>query len=106
MEALEENFETHEEKINQLVYGHTKNDFDDDEEEEKDEDDMEESGEEFHHDDAMDTDKTSEVEEDPSNLERAWKMLELAKNIYSKMTSNHSEPSSQAENTRKLCDTL
>merc|ERR1712202_13105 len=105
MEALEENFETHEEKINQLVYGHTKNDFDDDEEEE-DEDDMEESGEESHHDDAMDTDKTSEVEEDPSNLERAWEMLELAKNIYSKMTSNHSEPSSQAENTRKLCDTL
>merc|ERR1719186_2060870 len=105
MEALEENFETHEEKINQLVYGHTKNDFDDDEEEEDDEDDMEES-EESHHDDAMDTDKTSEVEEDPSNLERAWEMLELAKNIYSKMTSNHSEPSSQAVNIRKLCDTL
>merc|ERR1712112_725165 len=103
MEALEENFETHEEKINQLVYGHTKNDFDD--EEEEDEDDMEE-GEESHHDDAMDTDKTSEVEEDPSNLERAWEMLELAKNIYSKMTSNRSEPSSQAVNTRKLCDTL
>merc|ERR1712114_161948 len=100
MEALEENFETHEEKINQLVYGHTKNDFDDD-----DEEDMEEI-EESHHDDAMDTGKTSEVEEDPSNLERAWEMLELAKNIYSKMTSNHSEPSSQAENTRKLCDTL
>merc|ERR1712202_112649 len=104
MEALEENFETHEEKINQLVYGHTKNDFDD-EEEEDDEDDMEES-EESHQDDGMDTDKTSEVEEDPSNLERAWEMLELAKNIYSKMTSNHSEPSSQAESTRKLCDTL
>merc|ERR1712112_410795 len=104
MEALEENFETHEEKINQLVYGHTKNDFDDVEEDE-DEDDMEES-EESHHDDVMDTDKPSEVEEDPSNLERAWEMLELAKNIYSKMTSNHSEPSSQAENTRKLCDTL
>merc|ERR1712202_125686 len=51
MEALEENFETHEEKINQLVYGHTKNDFDDDEEEEEeDEDDMKEI-EESHHDD-------------------------------------------------------
>merc|ERR1719186_81449 len=70
MEALQENFETHEEKINQLVYGHTKNDFDDEEEEDEDDkDDMEES-EESHHDDAMDTDKTSEVEEDPSNLEQ------------------------------------
>merc|ERR1712112_310245 len=28
MEALEENFETHQEKINELVYGHTKNDYD------------------------------------------------------------------------------
>merc|ERR1712114_25315 len=98
MEALEENFETHEEKIDQLVYGHTKNDFDD--EEEEDEDDMEES-EESPHDDAMDTDKTSEVEEDPSNLERAWEMLELAKNIYSRMAST-----SHADSISRLCDTL
>merc|ERR1712114_71337 len=34
----------------------------------------EEEKEESHHEDAMDTDKTSEIEEDPSNLERAWEM--------------------------------
>merc|ERR1719402_329955 len=55
----------------------------------------------------MDTDKpTEKIDEDPSNLERAWEVLELAKNIYSKMTSNPAEATSQAENIRKLCDTL
>merc|ERR550519_1433421 len=84
---------------------HTKNDFDDDEEDEY-EDDMDEQ-EETQDDDAMDTDKSTEkIDEDPSNLERAWEVLELAKNIYSKMISNPAEATSQAENIRKLCDTL
>merc|ERR1719319_1783867 len=103
MEALEENFEIHEEKINELVSGHSKVDCEEDYSE--DEDYMEDEEVVHHdHDDAMDTDKPSEEksmeDEDPSNLERAWEILELAKNIYSKKAST------STENTRKLCDTL
>jgi len=106
MEALEENFEIHEEKINELVSGHSKVDCEEDSSE--DEDDMEDE-EEVHHD-AMETDKPSEEksmeDEDPSNLERAWEILELAKNIYSKLAATPTAPNSQADNIRKLCDTL
>jgi len=104
MEALEENFEIHEEKINELVSGHSKVDCEEDSSE--DEDDMDDEEVHVHHDDAMETDKPSEEksmeDEDPSNLERAWEILELAKNIYSKMAST----STHADNIRKLCDTL
>ena len=102
MEALEENFETHEEKINELVNGHTKNDFD--EEEVYDSVDEMEDAEETQ-DEVMETDKQSE-EDDPSNLERAWEMLELSKHIYSRMAGTPTAPNSQIENIKKLCDTL
>merc|ERR1712112_312471 len=100
MEALEENFEIHEEKISELLSGHTKRDCED----EEDEDDMEDEEEETRHDEeAMETEMTAgekNVEdEDPSNLERAWEMLELARSIYSRMASIPT-------NIRKLCDTL
>merc|ERR1712096_83671 len=99
MEALEENFEIHEEKISVLLSGHTKRDCDD----EEDEDDMEDEEETHHDEEAMETDKPAGEknmeDEDPSNLERAWEMLELARSIYSRMASIPT-------NIRKLCDTL
>merc|ERR1712096_147038 len=100
MEALEENFEIHEEKISELLSGHTKRDCDDDE----DEDDMEDEEETRHDEEAMETEmsageKKNMEDEDPSNLERAWEMLELARSIYSRMASIPT-------NIRKLCDSL
>merc|ERR1719186_146168 len=94
MEALEENFEIHEEKISELLSGHTKRDCDDEEEDET----------RRHDEEAMETEmsageKKNMEDEDPSNLERAWEMLELARSIYSRMASIPT-------NIRKLCDTL
>merc|ERR550519_2050609 len=95
MEALEENFETHREKINELVYGHTKNDYDDEDEIEE-----EDSQDDVMASEVQSGDKIAE-DEDPSNLQRAWEMLELAKNIYSRMAGT-----SQADCLGRLCDTL
>merc|ERR1719508_303763 len=98
MEALEENFEIHEEKISELLSGHTKRDCDD-----EDEDDMEDEEVTHHDEEAMETEKPAGEknmeDEDPSNPERAWEMLELARSIYSRMASIPT-------NIRKLCDTL
>merc|ERR1712112_194765 len=68
------------------------------------EDDMEDEEETRHDEDAMETEmsageKKNMEDEDPSNLERAWEMLELARSIYSRMASIPT-------NIRKLCDTL
>jgi len=98
MEALEENFVEHEEKVATLLEGHTKAvDCDDEDEDTMDVDATEEKPKE--NADAME----AEVEnEDLSNLQRAWEVLELAKVIYTRMIKE-----TQSElNEKKLCETL
>jgi len=88
-EALVENFQTHEEKIALLTDGHTK---------QMPESDEEDEGE----DEVMDTD----VEEEPSNLQHAWEMLELAKVIYMKRVEAEQNIYEKAEFEKKICETL
>merc|ERR1712112_161622 len=107
MEALEENFVEHEEKVATLLEGHKKA-VDCDEEEE----DVEE-GQESMDVDVKEGEKTSgkksedemeaEVEnEDLSNLQRAWEVLQLAKIIYTRMIKD----AKNEMNEKKLCETL
>merc|ERR1712202_44114 len=106
MEALEENFVEHEEKVATLLEGHKK--AVDCEEEE----DVEE-GQESMDVDVKEGEKTSEKKsedemeaevenEDLSNLQRAWEVLELAKVIYTRMIKE----SKNELNEKKLCETL
>merc|ERR1719187_2181278 len=89
LEALDENYQTHEEKINLLTDGHTKQMPEPDEGEEAEE-----------REEAMDTD----FEEEPSNLQHAWEMLELAKVIYMKKVETEKNIYSKAEFEKKICE--
>jgi len=91
LEALDENFQTHEEKISLLTDGHTKQMPESDEEEEAEE-----------KDEAMDTD----FEEEPSNLQHAWEMLELAKVIFMKKAEAEKNIYDKAEFEKKICETF
>jgi len=99
-EALDENFQTHEEQITLLTDGHTSQ--------------MPESDEEEEADEAMETDvekmsveaEKVEDEDEPSNLQHAWEMLELAKVIYMKKMEAEKETASKAEFERKICETF
>ena len=49
----------------------------------------------------------SQDEEDPSSLQLAWEMLELAKVIYNKQVDNTKDDSStKADYEKKLCETF
>jgi len=98
-EALDENFQTHEEQIALLTDGHTSQMPESDEEEAEE---------------AMETDvekmpveaEKVEDEDEPSNLQHAWEMLELAKVIYMKRVEAEQNIYEKAEFEKKICETF
>jgi len=105
MEALEENFVEHEEKVASLLDGHKKAvDCEEDGEVEGEESmDVDVKEGEKKSEKKSEDEMEAEVEnEDLSNLQRAWEVLELAKNIYTKMIKE----AKNETNEKKLCETL
>ena len=52
----------------------------------------------------VDSDEKKDEEEEPSNLQLAWEMLELAKVVYTKQVD--SSEGNKAETEEKLCSTM
>jgi len=103
LEALDENFQTHEEKIALLTDGHTSQMPESDEEEEAEDEAMDTGVEKM----PIEAEKiVDEDEEEPSNLQHAWEMIELAKVIYMKKVEAEKEIAVKAEFERKICETF
>jgi len=104
MEALEENFVEHEEKVACLLDGHKKAVDTEEIEEGLESMDVDEKNALKKSDEGKTSeDMEAEVEnEDLSNLQRAWEVLELAKVIYTRMIKE----SKNELNEKKLCETL
>jgi len=101
-EALEENFENHD----RIARTHSPVDEDEGEGESMDQDEEEKPVEEGEKEPAGKTgeDKPESMEdEDPSNLQLAWEMFELAKVVYSK-TGETATGDGKTESVSKLCD--
>jgi len=98
MEALEENFVKHEEKVACLLDGHKKA---------VNTEEIEEGLESMDVDEKNAAKKSEDMEaevenEDLSNLQRAWEVLELAKVIYTRMIKE----GKNELNEKKFCETL
>jgi len=101
MEAFDENFSKHEEKIALLTDGHTSQMPESDEEEEAEDEAMDTGVEKM----PIEAEKiVDEDEEEPSNLQHAWEMLELAKVIYMKKVEAEKDIAAKAEFERKICE--